>query len=83
MRLVTKKKILTKNNIARKEQIGDNKCQFCNELESIDHVMVYCHFIRKISFWMGLCQEHFIDWNTADDIINFACSLNKPDSRAF
>jgi hypothetical protein len=40
--------ILTKDNLARRQWQGDQKCCFCSLNESIQHLLFYCHFAKFI-----------------------------------
>lgn len=83
MWLVSKKKILTKDNLIKKGWVGDVGCQFCGWPESLDHLFLKCPLIQPVWFWMGNCQDVFTEWNSVSDIIAFACTLTKYKKQAF
>ena len=44
---------LTKDNLAKKGWTGDQKCVFCDSLETIDHLFVQCPLIARIWSWLA------------------------------
>jgi zinc-binding in reverse transcriptase len=40
--LISKNKILTKDNLRKRGWIGDSKCVFCQEDETINHLFLHC-----------------------------------------
>jgi zinc-binding in reverse transcriptase len=48
MCLVRKNKILTKENLLKKEWQGSSKCVFCPNFENADHLFVVCPFVKCI-----------------------------------
>lgn len=48
MWLVTKKKTLTKSNLAKKGWVWDITCHFCRQKETPDHLFVQCPRTRQV-----------------------------------
>ena len=46
--LLRRKVILTKDNLAKRNWIGDQKCCFCEHDESVQHLFLECHVARSI-----------------------------------
>jgi hypothetical protein len=46
--LLNKRVILTKDNLARKNWKGSQRCCFCNNNETIQHLFFYCPHVRDI-----------------------------------
>src|SRR4051812_9467764 len=42
------KVLLIKDNLAKRQWMGCQKCCFCDSLESIEHLFLYCPFARII-----------------------------------
>jgi hypothetical protein len=55
MWLVSKNKILTKQNLVKKGWIGLTNCHFCGLDEDVTHLFLTWPYVRKIWFWMGNC----------------------------
>lgn len=53
MWLVKEGEVLTKDNLAKKGWTSNQKCQFCDELETIDHLFVSCPLIFAIWIWIA------------------------------
>lgn len=53
------------------------RCQFCEIVETVDHLLVACSLVQTIWFWMGKCQNYFTDWKFLSDILEFAQKLPK------
>ena len=66
--LVKEGKILTKDNLAKKGWIGDHKCHFCNENETIDHLFVTCPLISSIWSWIAEHNNFNFDCVTIADL---------------
>ena len=75
MWLVQKRKILTKSQLIKRGWTGPTHCHFCQEYETVNHLFIQCPWVRQLWFWFGQCQEEFSQWNSIQDIINFAYSL--------
>jgi hypothetical protein len=76
MWLLTKKKILTKVNLAKRGWNGELKCQFCNMEDLVDHLIIGCRYSRTVWVWMGVCQEFLVNWYRIEDILEYTNSLN-------
>jgi zinc-binding in reverse transcriptase len=83
MWLTGKKKILTRDNLAKRGWQGVPACSFCSEIETVDHLFVQCEFVRKVWFWMGICQDLSIYWHNMDDVLIYAQSLPRKERNAF
>lgn len=47
--LARRNNVLTEYNLIKKEwRKGNNKCQFCNEKETIDRMLFHCHLARFV-----------------------------------
>ena len=83
MWLAHKNRILTTDNLLKRGWQGQNKCQFCHQPESINHLFVTCTFARQIWFFMGACQHINVHWVKISDIIHFAHQLPTAQRTAF
>lgn len=63
MWLTSKNRILTLDNLLKKGWQGNNRCQFCHQPETINHLFVSCSFTKQIWFFIGSCQQTSIQWN--------------------
>jgi hypothetical protein len=52
--LVTKNKILTRDNLAKRRELTDKTCLFCNELESVNHLLFDCCVARGV--WLVIAE---------------------------
>ena len=73
MWLLSKNKILTKENLLARQWQGDPVCILCNTNvgESTDHLFLKCPYVRHIQFWMGKAQHLFSHWSSIKNILNF------------
>jgi hypothetical protein len=46
--LMTNDAILTKDNRIRRKWVGDPKCHFCDQTETVDHLFFTCHIAKVI-----------------------------------
>jgi hypothetical protein len=46
MWFLNKKVLLTKDNLAKRKWKGCTKCCFCDSMESVDHLFLFCPFAR-------------------------------------
>jgi hypothetical protein len=46
--MVENKAILTKDNMVRRNWVGDNTCQFCDKEETISHLFFECNVARVV-----------------------------------
>lgn len=83
MWLLQRKRIQTRDLLAKRGWPGELVCNFCNEPETVDQLFVHCQFAHKIWFWMGDFQSLYIHWPGIDDIMSFATCLAKPEREAF
>jgi zinc-binding in reverse transcriptase len=75
MWLVLHNKILTRDNLRKRGWEGEIQCTICNKQESISHLFFTCHIAKQIWFWMGLCQNYFLQWHSIEDVVEFALAL--------
>jgi uncharacterized membrane protein (UPF0182 family) len=47
--LVSKNKILTRDNLAKRQEVNDKTCVFCTELETVNHILFECVVMKH--FW--------------------------------
>lgn len=80
---MTHKKILTKANLRNKEWTRSMKCQFCSSNENTIHLFLKCPFAQHIELWLGHRQNQFKQWSNVQDIVDFACKLDKNNQIAF
>jgi zinc-binding in reverse transcriptase len=57
--LVQKNKILTNDNLIIRGWIGDDKCIFCNVLETVSHLFIHCPLASCIWNWIS----HYNNFN--------------------
>jgi hypothetical protein len=55
MWLLENKAILTKDNMIRRKWVGEPKCSFCDQNESIDHLFFECPVARAVWGIIALC----------------------------
>lgn len=82
MCLLTKHKILTKHNLAKRGWGGSTKCYFCDQEEIIDHLFLQCSLVGHIWFWMGECQNLIENWSTTH-VMSFAIALPPAQRKTF
>lgn len=75
MWLLSKNKILTKDNLAHKGWLGNIKCQFCSADETVDHLFLTCTKSRQVLFWLGDLPNFLPDWHTFQDLLDFGFAL--------
>jgi hypothetical protein len=46
--LITKNKALTRDNLAKRREVTDKTCLFCNEPESVKHLFFECCVAKRI-----------------------------------
>jgi hypothetical protein len=46
--LLTKNKVLTRDNLAKRKKLDDMSCLFCTESESVSHLFFYCCVARVV-----------------------------------
>jgi hypothetical protein len=46
--LITKNKALTRNNLAKRREVTDKTCLFCNEAEFVKHLFFECCVAKEI-----------------------------------
>lgn len=68
MWLVKERKFLTKDNLANKGWTGDQKCQFCDELETLYHLFVTCPFISGLWHWIANHNNFVFNCSTLADL---------------
>lgn len=68
MWLVKEGKILTKDNLAKKGWSGNMTCQFCNLVETIDHLFVTCPVISAIWNWISLHNNFAFNCDQLSDL---------------
>ncbi|KAJ4795769.1 RNA-directed DNA polymerase (reverse transcriptase)-related family protein [Rhynchospora pubera] len=82
--LILNNKILTLDNLQKKGWQGPNKCVFCDNLESVDHIFLNCP--SASNFWTGfnLFNDRGINLNfTNMSSIWFSINNLKSNDRAF
>ena len=49
-------KLLTRDNLSKRRQVEDRTCLFCNELESIHHLLFECCMAKLVwCMWSEIC----------------------------
>lgn len=74
---------LTKSNLLKRGWTGTSNCQFCQNIETVDHLFVQCSWVRQIWFSLGQCQDIFSNWQTIEGVIHYADSLQHHNKHAF
>ena len=61
--LLTKNKILTRDNLAKQREVSDKTCLFCNELEYVNHLLFHCCVARRT--WLVIAEVLSLrgNWN--------------------
>ncbi|XP_078173945.1 uncharacterized protein LOC144567651 [Carex rostrata] len=75
MWLLSKNRILTKDNLAIKGWLGNHKCQFCLEEETVDHLFLTCSTVKQVLFWLGNTPNFLPDWHVFQDVLDFGFAL--------
>lgn len=83
MWLMCKNKILTKAKLQEKGRQGDLACQICSHLEDNNYLFFQCYFAKCIWFYMGNCQDIMLNFQSMDDVVSFALTLDKHKRTAF
>jgi hypothetical protein len=52
--LLSKNKLLTRDNLGKRRRVDDKTCLFCNELESVHHLFYECVVARRI--WEAISE---------------------------
>lgn len=61
--LLSKNKILARDNLARRREVSDKTCVFCNELESVTHLFFECCVAKRTWFLIAEICDINGDWN--------------------
>ena len=75
MWLTSKNRILTTDNLIKRGWQGCDKCQFCDQPETINHLFFTCSFTKQIWFYLGACQQVSCKWTKLSDVVHFARQL--------
>lgn len=75
MCLTKHNKILTKDNLNTKGCTGSPTCLFCAATKTVTHLFLKCPLIQQIWFWLGETQDYMHNWDTFEDINDFALHL--------
>ena len=51
--LLVNNKLLTRDNLSKRQEVGDPTCVFCSEQESCFHLFSAC--VVAIEFWKAMC----------------------------
>ena len=72
--LITKNKILTRDNLAKQREVSDKTCLFCNELEYVNHLLFHCCVARRT--WLVIAEVLNLrgNWNFEFLATFLACS---------
>jgi hypothetical protein len=46
--LVSNNKILTRDNLAKRQPVQDKRCLFCSELETVEHIFFECEIVKNV-----------------------------------
>jgi len=46
--LLSKNRILTRDNLAKRRELADQTCLFCTERESVDHLFFHCSVAKRL-----------------------------------
>ncbi|XBH93904.1 hypothetical protein VPH35_084760 [Triticum aestivum] len=86
--LLVRNKLLTRDNLLKRQHVADTTCLFCNEAESVNHLLFYCVVAREL--WreifspigsnIELNSHGLLDWwarndNKTADIMLHAAAL--------
>ena len=66
--MVKKNRILTTDNLIKKDWQGDSRCVFCNENESEDHLFVSCIVAQRIWQWIAAFNGFQFTGTTIQDL---------------
>ena len=72
--LITKNKILSRDILAKRREVSDKTCLFCNELESVNHLLFDCCVARRT--WLVIAEVLNLrgNWNFEFLATFLACS---------
>lgn len=57
--LLTKNKVLTRDNVAKRKSVEDDKCMFCNKKETVVHLFFECVVAKQL--WANISEAIDID----------------------
>ena len=52
--LLSKNKVLTRDNLAKRQKVDTESCLFCNEHETAQHLLFYCVVAQLL--WVSVLQ---------------------------
>jgi hypothetical protein len=61
--LLSKNKLLTRDNLGKRKRVDDKTCLFCNELETIHHLFYDCVVAKRV-------------WDAISEVVGFQIGLN-------
>lgn len=76
-------RILSKVNLRQRGWEGDTTCPFCTQEETVKHLFLQCPVAKQLWFWLGCNQLYYTNWNTFQEVLEFALSLPKHSQTAF
>jgi hypothetical protein len=61
--LLAKNKVLTRDNLAKRREVSNKTCLFCNELETVHHLFFDCCVAKRIWLILSEFLELSGSWN--------------------